>query len=648
MRTRLVAFALLALLARPGTGEVPAPAATLTIGALRLASCGESGAYCGTLSRALDPSGRVPGTLAIHFEFYPHTDTGPAAGTIVAIEGGPGYASTGSRDHYLALYAPLRAARDVLLMDARGTGGSGAIDCEPLQSAPRITTADVGACGRALGAAAPLYSAAYAADDLAALLAALGSGPIDLYGDSYGTFAAQVYAWRHPELLRSLTLDSGYALDGPDEAWVPSYAPAMRRKFSLACARSEDCRDRAGPALGPILAALEQLRRHPFAARARDADGRWQRFRADARALALVMYASAPSRTTIRELDAAARAFAADDRAPLLRLMAETQASTDSRDGSHDPREFSVGMSVAVMCQDAPQIFDMRTEPAARLAARDRLIAERERREPRLYAPFTFAEYRSLPLDYTYIEECVEWPAPPPEHPPQQLVPANATAPAAPVLVLIGEFDNLTTPEQGEMAAADYPNARRVLLTNSTHVNAKPGARSSCASEIARRFVATLDPGDTSCAASIPPLALVPQFARRAALLAPVAALPGNQADASARRVASAALATLRDVLDRLESNTTGRGTGLRGGRFVQTRCEHRCLRLEQLRFVDDLAVSGTLSYGGLQGESHASLRLAGPGGVDGRLAIEWRAEGRARLAGRLGAARLRAEAEPP
>src|SRR5450631_1638875 len=52
----------------------------------------------------------------------------------MAVEGGPGYPSTGSRAGYLTLFAPLLESYDVLLVDNRGTGKSQALDCEPLQN----------------------------------------------------------------------------------------------------------------------------------------------------------------------------------------------------------------------------------------------------------------------------------------------------------------------------------------------------------------------------------------------------------------------------------------------------------------------------------------------------------------------------------
>ena len=87
------------------------------------------GAQCGTIERSLDPLDPGGATITIGFELHRATNRNrPSLGTIVAVEGGPGYPSTGSRDFYLDLFAPLLARRDVLLVDARGTGlGSGQV-----------------------------------------------------------------------------------------------------------------------------------------------------------------------------------------------------------------------------------------------------------------------------------------------------------------------------------------------------------------------------------------------------------------------------------------------------------------------------------------------------------------------------------------
>jgi pimeloyl-ACP methyl ester carboxylesterase len=625
---------------------------TIHVGTLTLQRCATAGAWCGALARALDPAGNAAVTIPIHFEYYPHSAPGRSLGTLVATEGGPGYPATQSRDEYLDLFRPLLAQRDLLIMDNRGTGQSGAIDCTALQSAAVITEENVGACGRSLGPRSALYSTAFAADDLAAILDALGSGPIDLYGDSYGTYFEQVFALRHPGKLRSIVLDGAYPLDGPDYAWYPSYAPAMRDKFNIACRHAEACNRLAGNSLDHIAPALALLRGASFKAQARDADGRLQSFTADAALLATVMFGSSPAYASVRELDAAARAFAAGDRAPLLRLMAETIVGVDSRDASHAPANFSAGLAAAVMCQDAPQIFDMRLAPERRIADRDRAIAHRKLIAPDTYAPFAIDEYRRMPLDYAFIDECVLWPVSPAAHPASHVVPASAAYPDIPALIISGELDNMTTLADGAMVTKRFPQGRQLILANSFHVNALPHARSGCAAEIVRRFIVALQPGDTRCTQAVPEVRLVPQFARHVGELVPAIATAGNAATARQLQAAAAALLSAGDIIARIGANTTGEGAGLRGGTFgVKAHGDRYDLILHDVRWSEDLSVSGAVSCPGRSGKVVGDLKLAGADEISGALRVSWIegvAQARAQLRGKLGNAVLAAEMPAP
>ena len=94
---------------------------------------------------------------------------------IVAVEGGPGYGSIGSRPR---LHRPVRRParqRDLVLVDIRGTGGSGAIDCPDLQKGtgpPQLALAELRAPARR--ATSSSYRTAAAADDIDDVREALG------------------------------------------------------------------------------------------------------------------------------------------------------------------------------------------------------------------------------------------------------------------------------------------------------------------------------------------------------------------------------------------------------------------------------------------------------------------------------------------
>lgn len=650
---RLLAAWFLAAMLAPAAAQPPAAErAPLTVGRLTIPWCPAVQSYCGRFPRPFDPTGHLEGTIPVYFEYTPRRRASePSEGLLLASEGGPGYPTTGTGPAYKALFGPLMATRDLLMMDNRGTGRSRRIDC-PVQTAPWLTVARIAACGRSLGETAPLYSGAYATDDLAALLEALHAPPVDLYGDSYGTYFAQTFAYRHPAKVRRMVLDSAYPVPqvGGESPWYPTYAPAVRDKFNLACARSPGCGALPGDSIAHIQPAIERLRAAPYEGHALDADGRWRRVPATASALAMLMFASSPALASVRETDAAARAFVAGDDAPLLRLFAETAAANDGRHSS--ARAFSTGAYLAVNCQDVAQIYDMRLPPPERKRQRDAAVARQQRDAPDLYAPFTIDEFRGIGLDYSLLDACVGWPAPPAWHPPGPHVPPDPAMPDVPVLVLAGEFDAITTPAEGRIVASLFRQGEVVLAANSFHVAVGPAIWDPCAAGIARRFLATGAAGDTGCAARIAPLRLPPLFARRLADAPAADALPGHRAGKAALRAVFAAVQALGDTAARIESNSTGAGPGLRGGRFTIERRHGRYLfTLDAVRWAEDLAISGRLAWPAGPGVAEARITLAGDDGLRGELVVRWRegaAGAAATIAGRIDGRRVAATMPAP
>ena len=108
--------------------------------------------------------------------------------------------TTAGRAALLALLDPLRDRRDIVLVDARGTGRSGRV-----------------------GPTRDAYGAGAAAGDLDAVRTALGIGHVELYGAGDGARIALAYAARHGDRLRALVLDGGpratlFSGDGHGEA----------------------------------------------------------------------------------------------------------------------------------------------------------------------------------------------------------------------------------------------------------------------------------------------------------------------------------------------------------------------------------------------------------------------------------------------
>ena len=255
------------------------------------------------------------------------------------------------------------------------------------------------------------------------------------------------------------------------------------------------------------------------------------------------------------------RIFGQGNSAPLFRLLAENGVVSQSGVPPFSPTYYSAGLFVAVSCEDYPQVYDLTSPPAARLAQRKASFAEEERAAAGVYAPFTIAEFNSIPLDYSVLDTCLSWPVPSPLHPPGQPVPPGATFTSAPVLVLSGTLDSLTPAEQGKEAAALFPNATQVLVANSFHVTAL-GDADDCASEIVRYFIENLNPGDTSCAAQIAEVRTISGFAQHASEVPAATPVSGNQGTVLDLRVAAASALTAGDAIARWWMNLSGSGVG--------------------------------------------------------------------------------------
>jgi hypothetical protein len=183
-------------------------------------------------------------------------------------------------------------------------------------------------------------------------------------------------------------------------------------------------------------------------------------------------------------------------------------------------------------------------------------------------------------------------------------------------------------------------------------MNALPHSRSECPAEIARRFIETLDVGDTSCLQSVPEVRLVPAFARSIHELPPARAINGNEGSEAQLRIVTAAVLTVGDAIARVSSNSTGKALGLRGGSsdISETPGGTR-LTLYDLRWAEDLGVSGRVTRPRRAGGATADIAVIGPGGNKATLHIRW-VEGepraRARVTGRFGDTAVVAETSAP
>lgn len=555
---------------------------------------GAAGALCGTVSVPLDRADPAAGSIAIAYELYPRSDTSlPSLGTILAVPGGPGGPATTMRGEFLALFGPLLDRRDLLLVDERGTGKSGAIDCPALQHAVGSREAAVDACVAQLGTAADRYTLVDTVEDLDAVRSALGIDKLDLYGLSWGTLVGQEYALRHGEHLRSLVLDGAMPLvertdRGNAFTHDSDLAHATADAVRLLCERSVACTSVGGDVTARFSRLATKLRARPVAG-IDEAD---------------LIRATQGGSSNLNQVDGAGMALLRGDAAPMRRLVAEAPFSWGD---AGDPVELSMGALDASLCNDLPTVWDRDGSPEEREAE---LGAALSALPSGALGPFSASAWFASGAGLVQVD-CLRWPAPTGLAP---ILPSGASYPPTPTLVLNGDLDLRTPLEGARKVAARFPNGRLVELANVGHVTALNGA---CGATLTDTFISELEPGDTSCAAQPMPVfgySLFPLRARDER-----GQLESHRTDRSTARDRQVVLAVVETIVDVFTHADAGRG--LRGGRFdVGGTAQVPVFALHRVRFVRDVALDGNVSLD--QGTLRIRGQLAIHGVVAGTLRI--------------------------
>ncbi len=667
-----VLLALTGACTRPATATAHAarPSSRLRVGTQTLSRCEASPlAYCGTLSVPLDYSTPTGPHISIAYRFYPASAPpgGRAAGTVVPVEGGPGYPSIGSIAFrsdgspagYGAMYGPLLARFDMLAVDDRGTGESTPLSCPALQDFSGETGTEAfqraaAGCAAALNHrwkyadgswvhASDVFNSAPAAEDLAAVITALQLPKVDLYGDSYGSFFAQVFASRFPRLVRSVILDSTYETVGLDP-WYRSTIDSMPAAFDAACSRSPACASAApGSSWSRLGALAESLREHSVSGVVPGPEGAMQKVTMGVAGLVNLLSDAAEDANVYRELDAAARALLdAGDPAPLLRLYAQRLAVDEAYFGG-PAGEYSVELYLATSCLDYPQLFDMNASPVLRA---EELAAAQAALPAATFSPFSTEEWLAQDENTEAYTACLDWPSPTIAQPPTSgslpLFPSSL-----PVLVLGGELDTWT-PAAGvpKVLAEIGGHSRFVELANSTHVVGE--GDTVCGSTLVQEFVSdpeALDSLDASCAPAVSPIHTVGVYATRLSEEPPLTAAPGNGAPRADLQLAAAAVSTAGDAIARYNAIGTRHDRGLAGGSVTVSR-GGALLTLRRDQLVPGVVVSGTVRLAPdpdpEDGETVlATLTAKAPGIGRGAFTATWTtagADARAQLVGSVGA----------
>jgi pimeloyl-ACP methyl ester carboxylesterase len=230
------------------------PAVVNSLGEIKLSSCSLQGvpqlARCGWLEVPENPNHPVTHRLRICVAVIPATNAKSLPDPIVILMGGPGEDAISAAAIYAEQFTKLRQDRDLLLVDQRGTGRSGALNCalfsaqEPAASLRDVfPPAAVERCEQNLRVRADLTQYTYDrfANDLERVRQALGYGPLNLFAGSYGTRAAQVYLRMYPKSVRTVYMGSVVPIDVPGPLPFAKTEQAALEKMFDACAGDLAC-----------------------------------------------------------------------------------------------------------------------------------------------------------------------------------------------------------------------------------------------------------------------------------------------------------------------------------------------------------------------------------------------------------------------
>jgi pimeloyl-ACP methyl ester carboxylesterase len=207
------AAALLVSLLIAGCGNDGGRQRSLTLTPCRLPNLATM-AQCGELNVPEDRAKADGRSIRIFAAVLPANTVSPKDDPLLILAGGPGQAAS-QLAPFAARLTELRRTRDIVIIDQRGTGRSSPLTCAAFKPDENETfeidlVPRARACVdqlKAQGIDPAQYTTAAWIADLEVMRATLGYTQWNLWGGSYGTRVAQEYVRRHPERVRTLTLD---------------------------------------------------------------------------------------------------------------------------------------------------------------------------------------------------------------------------------------------------------------------------------------------------------------------------------------------------------------------------------------------------------------------------------------------------------
>jgi len=415
--------------------------------ALELADCelrGSQGvsqvqARCGKLSRPENPNEPDGRQIELRVAVIAALSPEPEPDAFTVINGGPGGSSIELYADSAAAFSGIHRARDIVMVDQRGTGASAALECDELASltgpadTEQLLESTIN-CLAGLPGNPRYYTTSVAVQDLDAVRAALGYPQLTLYGVSYGTRVALHYLRRFPEQSRALIIDGvvppGLAL-GPAAALN---AQAVFDRMLEHCSQNVDCAQAFPDLAAKTAALLLRLEETQVAVTVPDpvtGNPRELELTRDHLAVTMRLLSYAPETIALIPL-IIEEAYSNDNYQPI--------ASNALRIIDQLGNQISVGMHNAVVCtEDVPFLGEID------------------------WAALEHSYLGRLQVD-ALLNTCELWPA--------GVLDTDLRSPVTadiPTLILSGSEDPITPPEYGAEVDQQLPNSLHIIAPGQGH-----------------------------------------------------------------------------------------------------------------------------------------------------------------------------------
>jgi pimeloyl-ACP methyl ester carboxylesterase len=412
----------------------------------------------------------------------------PAAEPLVYLSGGPGGSALYGLDRWIEL--GYTSQHDMILFDQRGTGYSEpSLNCIEIED---WTYKDLGRpewflrnqtlrCSKRLrkeGVDMSAYNSAASAADLNDLRRALGYEKLNLLGISYGTRLALTTMRDYPQAVRSVVLDSTYP---PNADALTEDAPNTNRAFDqlfAGCAENPACNENFPLLKDRFYELVNNLDEQPLELPVINYEtGRPFEIEVYGDDMLGVLFLSLYDTEAIPILPIVISQAADGDYFLLSQLFAAAFAQGSHASIYSNADGFSEGMYYSVQCREEMPFADYKTVLAS---AAD------------------YPELENYVVSGYELERvmCNFWGAGEPDAIENQPVQSDI-----PTLVLAGQYDPITPPAWGKLAAESLSNSYFYEFPGYGHgVSVVDG----CSTDITQAFFADpASPPDTGCLANI-------------------------------------------------------------------------------------------------------------------------------------------------